>query len=110
MTNTVLQTNEELELIAKKLEVILHPTWYGVIDEETAEAILIDKPVMTYLLRQGSEGEYIYWLSHKKSSGEIHHRYFTIRLFPDGLFFANTGAPPCETLDNFIKGALACRD
>jgi hypothetical protein len=110
MTNIFLQTDEELELATKKFEVVLHPAWNGKIDETTAETLLADQPVMTYLLRQGSEGEYDYWLSHKKRDGDLHHRHFTIRLFPDGLFFANTGAPPCEALDNFIKGALACQD
>jgi hypothetical protein len=109
MAITTLQTNEELELVAKKLEVVLHPAWHGVIDEENAAIALQDKPVMTYLLRQGNEGELDFWLSHKKESGEIHHRHFTVRLFPDGLIFANISAPPCENIDDFIRGALACK-
>jgi hypothetical protein len=110
MTNIALRTSEELELLAKKLEIILHPAWYGNIAEEVTQALLKDSSVMPYVLRQGSEGEYDYWLSHKKSDGNIHHRHFTIRLFPDGLFFANLRAPAAEKLEDFIKGALMCSE
>lgn len=110
MENTLLHTEEELELFAKNLEVLQHSAWYGAIDEEAASLFLQDKPSMSYLLRQGSEGEYHYWLSHKKSDGEIHHRHFTIRMFPDGLFFANWRAPAAEELVTFIQGALACTE
>lgn len=110
MTNMILQVNEEIELLAKSLEVLLHPLWQGALDEKTSLILLEDKPIMTYLLRQDSKSEYDYWLSHKKSDGKIYHRHFTIRFFPDGWFFANTKAPPCECLNDFIKGALVCKD
>ena len=104
----ILQSIEDLELLDKSLEVIQHPAWQGTIDEAEAFELLKDQPFMTYLLRQDVTSDYDYWLSHKKSNGEIHHRHFAIRLFPDGWFFANFRAPACEDLDNFIKGALAC--
>lgn len=104
------QVNEDLEFLDKVLEISEHPSWQDSIDEAATTVFLQNKPSMTYILRQDEKGKYDYWLSHKKSNGEIHHRHFTIRLFPDGYFFANYLAPPCESLDNFIKGALACKD
>lgn len=103
------QSFQNLELLAKKLEVILHPAWHGDMSADAGVPLLQDKPAMTYLLRSEGE-EYHYWLTHKKSNGDIHHRHFTIRLFPDGLFFANYRAPANERLDDFIRGALACKD
>jgi hypothetical protein len=110
MTDVISDVSVELELLAKQLEVILHPAWHGAIDERTAAAVLQDGPVMAYLLRQGSEGEYHYWLSHKKSDGEIHHRHFAIRRFSDGWCFGNLRAPSREHLDDFVRGALACKE
>lgn len=110
MVNMILQVHEELELLAKALEVILHPAWQGNIDQETVITLLQDKPTMTYILHQDSKSKYDYWLSHKKNNGELHHRHFAIRLFPDGWFFANTRALPHECLDDFVKGALVCKD
>ena len=101
---------EDIEFLEKILEVVTHPAWQGHIDEQTTTLFLQDKPSMTYLLRQGSEGEYDYWLSHKKYNGKIHHRYFTIKPFPDGWIFIDHGAPPHEDLNCFIQGALACKD
>lgn len=110
MTNTTLHISQELEFLAKALEVSLHPAWQGSIDEKSSITLLQDKPAMTYLLRQDSKGEYDFWISHKKFSGEIYHRHFTLRLFPDGWFFVNTKAPSCESLSTFIQGALVCED
>jgi hypothetical protein len=98
---------EDIEFLAKVSEVVTHPLWQGLIDEETAVTLLRAQPSMTYLLRQGSEGEYDYWLSHKNRNGRIHHCYFTIKPFPDGWIFIDHGAPPHEDLSRFIQGALA---
>lgn len=110
MTNVTVQAKEALELLAKKLEVLLHPAWYGSIDERTSVALLEGMPAMTYLIRQASEDQYSYWLSHKREDGTIAHRPFKIRLFPRGLCFMNCRAPACEYLDAFIQGALACKE
>lgn len=100
---------ENIELLEKVSDVVTHPSWQGAINETTAAILLQNQPIMTYLLRQGNEGETDFWLSHKKCSGEIHHRHFTITPFSDGLLFSNLHAPSCENLDGFIEGALACK-
>lgn len=101
---------EDVEFLDKVFEIVNHPSWQGLIDEKTATILLQAQQITTYLLRQDSKGEYDYWLSHKKVDGEIHHRHFTIKPFPDGWIFANHHAPPCEDLTQFIQKALACKD
>ena len=110
MINSILQTSDELEFFEKVLEVTQHPAWRGAIDEGTAIALLQPQPPMTYLIRQDLQKEYHYWLSHKKATGEFHHRHFMISRFSDGYLFQNYQAPPSEDLDRFIQGALACKD
>jgi hypothetical protein len=106
MTICSLQTTEKAEFLDKVSEVTQHSAWHSIIDEKASTTLLQDHPVMSYLIRQDSDSEYDYWLSHKKSDGTIFHRHFTVRLFPDGWFFANGGVPPCEDLNGFIQGAL----
>jgi hypothetical protein len=110
MTNILLQTKEECDLLAKMTEVTNHPAWCGRLDEKMVIDCLQDEPVMTYLIWQGAEGPYDLWLSHKKSPWEVHHRHFTIRRLPNGWHFANHRAPSCKNLEGFIQGALACRE
>lgn len=107
---TLLQTKEDTEFLEKVIEVINHPSWHGCIDEKETTTLLQDQPIMTYLLRQDSASKIDFWLSHKKGDREIHHRHFTIMPFSDGWIFVNHGAPPCEDLNRFIQGALACKD
>lgn len=102
--------SEDIEFLEKVSSVVNHPSWQGAIDESATVILLKDQPILTYLLRQGSEGELDFWLSHKKDNREVHHRHFTIRPFSDGWLFVNFHAPSCEDLDAFIQGALACKD
>lgn len=110
MINSALETSEELEFFEKVLEITQHPAWQGSIDEETAVALLQPHLPLTYLIRQDQQREYHYWLSHKRATGDFHHRHFIISRFSDGYLFQNWQAPPNEDLDCFIQGALACKD
>ncbi|MBS0655489.1 MAG: hypothetical protein JSR46_06925 [Verrucomicrobia bacterium] len=106
----ITQTHQDLELLDKARAVTGHPAWQGSISEQEANALLENQPPMTYLLRQDTSGEFDFWLSHKKDDGNMHHRHFTLRLFPDGWFYANWRATPREGLNDFIQGALVCTE
>lgn len=96
--------NQELDLQInqdKINEVIAHCAWHGDLTGSEAEAILRNKPDMTYLIRQGEKIDHFY-LTYVKEGAVFIHLPFTIDHGKQQWFYRNYYPHFAYSLQTFI--------
>jgi len=85
----------------KEAEIQSHLAWHGSITGMFCEGILRDKPLFTYVIRQGEKPHH-YYLSFVREHNTFHHQPFVVELNSQGWFYMNWNPHHSTTLEGLI--------
>jgi hypothetical protein len=91
----------------KESEIQNHPAWHGNITGMRCEGILRDRPVNTYLIRQG-EKPFHFYLSFVRAHNTFHHQPFIVELNKNGWFYMNFHPHHSDTLEGLVPKIMHC--